>query len=231
MAEIPSVVYSCEQIAYLPSATYPDVMVAIFTCRCPTTGATKDIYMSSPFTNAEFQAKVTETMNAICITPQECPRGDVYAPLPFQGCDLGYTRKWDMSRLGYYCYCDATEVVPPVVDIPPVVTPPPPLPPPPEEKCPRGDIYTKPMFRSCDPGYYQGDLPGAGIPGMGMACICSESYIPPHVDDVNGVVEEEGILAKIMPDIDISRLSKIFDLLPMIILAAVGIAVLGMFKR
>lgn len=232
--------YSCESIRTFTVSGVGTIME--FKCYCPTDSRSTQMQVTAPWTNESLWTYIEKTMSRICPAPAAppppviapmCGRGDVYAPLPFQGCDAGYTRKFDFTKLGYYCYCDAVGAAPP--SEPGAGTPPPveEVPPPVPVTCPRGDIYTKPMFRSCDEGYYQGDLPGAGIPGMGMACICSEGYIPPHVEeDVNGVViVEEGILTKIIPDIDLSGLSEIFNLLPMIILAAVGIAVLGMFKR
>ena len=90
---------------------------------------------------------------------------------------------------------------------------PPPEPPAPPALCPRGLIYTRGLFQKCDPGYYQGDLPGAGIPGMGMACICAEGYEPPHIEP------------------DVTGIAKLFEYIPLLIIAAIVVAALGMFKK
>ena len=143
------------------------------------------------------------------VTPTLCPRGDMYSPLPFQSCDPGYTSKFDWRVLGYRCFCDINGAGPPVE---PPVEPPvtPPVTPPTPTPCPRGSIYTRGLFEECDLGYYQGDLPGWGVVGKGMACICAEDYVPPH--------EEEG-------------LGQLFAYIPALIIAAVAIAALGLFRK
>jgi len=213
--------YNCESIRTFRSG---GVLIMEYQCFCPTN---RNIYritqITAPWTDESLNARIEKMMSAACpppVTPpaEVCPRGSMYSPLPFQSCDPGYTRKFDWRVLGYNCFCTETGAVPPAPPVTPPVIPP--------EKCSRGAIYTRGMFQECDPGYYQGDIPGAGIPGMGMACICAEGYIPPHIEEENGILP-----GKLFEIPDLSGISQIFNLLPFMVIAAIIIAALGLFKR
>jgi hypothetical protein len=80
-------------------------------------------------------------------------------------------------------------------------------------ECPRGLIYTRGLFQACEKGYYQGNIPGAGVMGMGQACVCAKGYELPHET-------KEGV-----------GIEGITQMLPMIVIVAIIIAVLGMFRR
>lgn len=115
--------------------------------------------------------------------------------------DVGKAYTFKLTKSGYketgargFIACPTTfkdywevymEKIPePIPPTPP--EPEPPTPPTPTDKCPRGSIYTRGLFQECDVGYYQGDLPGAGLFGKGAACICAEGYIPPHENGDDG---------------------------------------------
>jgi len=87
--------------------------------------------------------------------------------------------------------------------------------------CPRGRSYTCGIFEDCDPGYFKVNIPSLGKWGIGWTCICEE-----HIEEYQ---EEQ---KRVIPEIPgIPGLEKIFEYIPILIIAAIAIAVLGLFRR
>ena len=149
-------------------------------------------------------------------TQNLCPRGDWYNINFTQSCDPGYEKKYENTRKLFYCKC---------------MTAPPQTPSTPEDAttptagCPEGLFYDATWYQKCKEGYIEYSIKGHN------KCICSArlAEAKAQLDSLyvgeNGNGDGDGIFA------ELGDLGKVTEYIPVVILGAIVVAAIGMFKK